>query len=340
MSTFDDAYIDPFEAHFLREPVAGTAVQVLVIDHDAPGRAEVVGASIASLLSGLGHASEVTIEPVAEGGLARSIERGLARSQAPLVIVTDATELWTSEHLTPLLDAINRCDHAVGRRRVGLARWIGRWISTCFYRWIFGVPLLDVHCPCRIHRREKLEAIPLQSGSSFVDIEVIAKATFLGHLLDEMRVPPLASPRPRVAWSDVSLVFKHPTFVRPQESTPAEDAERHEEGHDGPRGEDQEHRSDLDHPCSFEDHGPKPVDQLREGEGLNERLERRGESVGGEEHPGEDPHREHDEVHQPTDRLGGGGAAGDQQADAGEGQRANDVDQNHEEQATADRHLK
>ena len=39
---------------------------------------------------------------------------------------------------------------------------------------------------------EKLAAIPLQSGSSFLDLEILAKATFLGHLLSEVEIPPLA----------------------------------------------------------------------------------------------------------------------------------------------------
>ena len=57
---------------------------------------------------------------------------------------------------------------------------------------VFAVPVLDVHSPCRLHRREKLAAIPLQSASSFLDVEILAKATFLGHLIDEVDVPAAA----------------------------------------------------------------------------------------------------------------------------------------------------
>ena len=58
-------------------------------------------------------------------------------------------------------------------------------------RLIFAVPLRDVHSPCRLHRLDKLAAIPLQSASSFLDTEILAKATFLGHLIDEVAIPPL-----------------------------------------------------------------------------------------------------------------------------------------------------
>ena len=61
---------------------------------------------------------------------------------------------------------------------------------------VFAVPTLDVHSPCRLHRREKLEALSLQSSSRFLDIEILAKGTFLSHLLDEVPVPRLKGIEP------------------------------------------------------------------------------------------------------------------------------------------------
>ena len=64
-----------------------------------------------------------------------------------------------------------------------------------------------------------------------------------------------------------------------------------------------------------------------------------GEPLGREEDAREEPHRQHDQVHQPADRLGGAGPAGDQQADAGERERADHVDADHQHKAAADRHV-
>ena len=92
--------------------------------------------------------------------------------------------------------------------------------------------------------REKLAAIPLQSGSSFLDLEVLAKATFLGHLLSEVDVPPLAGwilRRGRLR--DLSLVLRHPDFRRPAvlaKSVPTEDAEGQVERADGPGCKDRD----------------------------------------------------------------------------------------------------
>src|SRR5438552_2711190 len=75
---------------------------------------------------------------------------------------------------------------------------------------LFAVPILDVHCPCRLHRLEAMAAIPLQSSSGFVDVEILAKATFLDHLIDEVRVPALAALPARATWGDFVEVFRRP----------------------------------------------------------------------------------------------------------------------------------
>ncbi len=112
----------------------------------------------------------------------------------------------------------------IGRRPAGDREQWSRWLKSLPRRLVFALPLLDIHSPCRLHRLEKLAAIPLQSASSFLDTEVLAKATFLGHLIDEVDVPPLRSLlRTAGRWSDWKQVFRHPLFKRV--SGPAEEAQ-------------------------------------------------------------------------------------------------------------------
>ncbi len=92
-------------------------------------------------------------------------------------------------------------------------------------------------------------------------------------------------------------------------------------------------------PGPLEQHPAQGADQLGERQGLDEGLGGGGKPLGREEDAGEEPHRQHDQVHQPADRLGGTGTAGDQQADSGERERAEHVDSDHEGQAAADRHV-
>jgi hypothetical protein len=109
-------------------------------------------------------------------------------------------------------------------------------------RFLFGVPISDIHTPCRIHRLEKLAAIPLQSTSSFIDVEIPAKATFLTHVIGEVDVPPLEALPAQTARSDVRAIFRRPSFVRTLR--PAEELEREKESADCPGGED--HQTDRD----------------------------------------------------------------------------------------------
>ena len=96
--------------------------------------------------------------------------------------------------------------------RAGVLRWLG----SLPRRLIFAVPVLDVHSPCQLHRVEKLAAIPLQSGSSFLDLEILAKATFLGHLLSEVEIPPLGGWTTwRGWWTDLVTVLRRPEFRDP-----------------------------------------------------------------------------------------------------------------------------
>jgi hypothetical protein len=329
---------DPFELHIRREPLPGAGVRVIVLSFGAAERARTVADSLVKLLSGCGRPADSRVVEV-EGDWRRAIERGLDDANAPLVLVTTAVEPWSRAHIEPLLEAIDRCDHVVGRRKAGLATRLGRRLSALWQRTIFAVPVQDVHSPCRLHRLEKLAVIPLQSRSAFLNIEILAKATFFGHLIDEVRVPPLATgTRPRMAWSDLSTVFRAPTFTRVS-SGPSEDAQGDEKGDDSPGSEDDHGRGDVEPASPFEDHPAQGADELSQGEGLDERLSGGRESIGREEDPREEPHRQHDQVHQAADRLGGLGPAGDQQTDPGKGERPKHIDHDHQEQVAPDRHL-
>jgi hypothetical protein len=237
-------------------------------------------------------------------GAGRALEFGLRDATAPLILVTTSEELWTLAHLDPLLEAIDRCDHVVGRRRLSLIARIRRWVGRLPWRFLFAVPVLDVHSPCRLHRREKLAPIPFQSSTQFLDVEILAKATFFGHMIDEVDVPPLKSPEIWSYWHDLVEVFKRPVLVKPADSGPPEDSQRQVKGDRGPGGEDGQGGGNVEPAGPLEDHAPQGADQLGQREGLDEGLSRGGEPLGREEDPREEPHRQHDKVHEAADGLG------------------------------------
>ena len=130
--------------------------------------------------------------------------------------------------------------------------------------------------------REKLAAIPLQSASSFLDVEILAKATFFGHLIDEVDVPPLGGRIVRAGWSGRlrNGLSRVPPFLRrgarAQVQRKSRRASRKVTTAQAARiamaWGDVEPK-----PGPFEDHPAQGADQLGQGQGLDEGLDgRRG----------------------------------------------------------------
>ncbi len=260
--TIGDSSDDPFAEHLRREPLPNAGIRIILLADMPAETAEQIVAPLADLVVASGRTVERCVVTVNGDGLGCSLERGLEGATLPLVLVTTAEEPWTMEHLEPLLDAINQCDHVVGCRQDRARRHWSGVPGLLMRRLIFAVPLHDVHSPCRLHRLDKLAAIPLQSSSSFVDTEILAKATFLGHLIDEVAIPPLRGRvRSTRLWTDVNQVLGHPRFVR--SSGPAEEPQCQRESDDDPGGEDQHGSADIEQTCPLEQHPAHGADQLR-----------------------------------------------------------------------------
>jgi hypothetical protein len=292
-------WVHPLDAMAKREPLPRAAVRVIVLAVDDPARAEQIGDGLVRLLSQRGRkATSVVVRPDVHGWN-RAFEHGLHGSDEPVVIATTATAPWSAAHLDPLLKAIDGRDHAIGCRPRPLLARFGRWLKSWPYRFLFAVPVADVYSPLRIHRREALAKIPLQSASRLVDVEILAKATFFVQTVEEVDVPDLPSIPVGPVGADLALLFSHP-ILRPEDaepegsgSRPAEPSEGQDEGSDSPGREDGEGHEDvsLEQRGPLEHHPAEGVEELRERQGLDERLDRLREPLGGEEQAAEDPHR-------------------------------------------------
>ncbi len=273
-----EEFIDPLDAHTKRDPLPGAGIRVIVLALQGRDKAEAVADGLKVLVESRGRMTETRIVEVADGWN-RAIETGLEGAALPLVLITFAEDSWTAEHLDPLLKTIDACDHVVGREQLGATAAVFRWLGSLRWRILFNIPVRDTISPIQLHRREKLERIPFQSRSSFLCVELLAKATFFGHLISEQRVPVLrASGLRSWSWQDFKTVFHHPGFAR--ESSPPEDAQCQDEGEHRPDEQDQERRVDVEPPGTLEDHLSQRGDELRERERLNDRLGDRREALG------------------------------------------------------------
>lgn len=261
---------DPFAVHFHREPMDAAGVAVVVLSNGpADPEASTAWAESLDWLRADGRPIEVVIQVVdpARPRVGDLIQQAIASRPHPIVAVVASAEPPSQAHWTPLLKALDQADHVVGGRPAGAAASIGRNLARIVRRLVFGVPVADVHSPLRLHRAERLKEIPLQSLSSFVDVEILAKATFLGHILDEAKIPELGGSRWRKgSFRDLNVVFKRPTFRRPPEhrSRPLEEPQGEPEGPDGPGQEHAQGQEDagVDQAGPFQDDQAKAADEL------------------------------------------------------------------------------
>ncbi len=374
MTTSEDLTdLHPFDLHSRRDPLPKAGARIVAIGFDRD-RAATIAEGIADFLRKRGREAEPRPVSIGSCDLGAALAEGIEGAELPLVIVSTATEPWPEATLDALLGAIDKCDHVWGCRRLGILGRIVRFIAGAPLGVVFAIPVGDVHAPCRVHRREALGAIPLQSSSSFLDVEILAKATFLGQLIDEATIEPIAAIPPLSgSRRDAIEVFQKPIFKRvesaepvmigglfgshadansvpgehdvhvsdlPASSIPLEEFKSDEERADRPRGEDCERAGDAHDPRPLEQDAAECVDELGERERLDERLHRRGEPLGREEDTREEPHRYHDEVHESADGLGRVRSTGDEQADSGEGERAEELDDDQREKITSHGHMK
>lgn len=96
--------------------------------------------------------------------------------------------------------------------------WLGvrGTLYRCFAKFVFGVPLADVNSKFKLFRTAFLCRFPIQSDSEFVHTELVAKATFLTSIMDEVPLTPTDVPPPPVTFAgDLRRVFSNPDFGNP-----------------------------------------------------------------------------------------------------------------------------
>jgi glycosyltransferase involved in cell wall biosynthesis len=183
-------------------------------------------------------------------GEGAALRTGLAAARHPLLLTCPCDRQYRPEDLQRLLAEIDKVHLVAGYRvwrpvplplrclgwlyrlflRVALAHpleplpgWLGSkgWAAHVRARLCFGLRVHDVTCPFRLYRRQLFDRIPIQSDGPFAEVEVLAKANFLGSVMTETAVPYQPPPAPppaegqaarRQARADFRGVFFHPDF--------------------------------------------------------------------------------------------------------------------------------
>jgi len=194
---------------------------------------------------------QVITHPTSKG-YGACLRSGLAVARFPLLAYTSLDEPYNPADLKPLIQRLYEVDPDTGRsldlvngHRAGRAfpRWrrflnhagqIAQRVALGMHpmprhgylgesahryafwlRWMFGLRLGDVNSCFKLFRKSIFDRIPIQSDGDFVHAEILAKANFLGCLMDELpigmkqnRSTPPAAGRRREMWR----VFFSPDF--------------------------------------------------------------------------------------------------------------------------------
>jgi glycosyltransferase involved in cell wall biosynthesis len=199
-------------------------------------------------------------------GVGAAIRTALGQARFPLFFYTDCDYPYPAHEIKTFVEKLDETDaetghkpdlvsgFRAGRPVTGLAKWAGAaWRLFLGYgmgiptepppgalggrakayallvRFLFGVRVADVNSAFKLFRRKVFDRIPVQSDGRFVHAEILAKANFLGCLMDEVPIkpkpgafpanPPAAEPPGRLR-REMLHVFQHPDFGPPVLPTP------------------------------------------------------------------------------------------------------------------------
>lgn len=175
-------------------------------------------------------------------GFGAALRTGLAAARHPLLCYASCDPLYPPAELAKLLERIDRVDAVTAcrcGRPVPTPLRITGFVWRCLVRVLFGIPLSpmagwlgarpqayqklirfcfgvrvrDFDSPFKLFRRSIFERLPLQADGHFVHAEILAKANFLGCLLDEpeLNIPATWDTDPR-RWTEFRQVFRLPDF--------------------------------------------------------------------------------------------------------------------------------
>lgn len=187
-------------------------------------------------------------------GYGASLRTALAETTTPLLFYTAVDYPYTPTDLNNLLTRIELRDEILHKQpdlisgcRTGLStptavHWVGKvwklfwrvfaglpiteelpwhgwptfWYSVRAH-WLYSIPLIDVNSCFKLFRTEFLKRFPIQSDGDFVHTELVAKATFLTSIMDEVPLTPKPDSIPSLGStaSDQRRVFRHPKFAFP-----------------------------------------------------------------------------------------------------------------------------
>ena len=207
------------------EKLAGRVPHMRVLKHDTRRG---FGACLKTALAEAAHPLffyTALDYPYTPGDLKRLVERIEVRDEF-LNRTPDLISGCRTGHTAPAPGRwLGRAWRVVARVAAGMhlqprATWLG-FRDYAYHKFVgttFGVPLGDVNSAFKLYRTALLKRFPIQSDGDFVHTELVAKATFLTCIMDEVPLTPRPDPAPPLSplRAEMIRVFRNPMFAFPQ----------------------------------------------------------------------------------------------------------------------------
>ena len=203
--------------------------EIIVVDDGSTDRTGEIADELADR-----HPTVRAIHHETNRGYGAALRSGFAAATHPLVFYTDSDNQFQVDQIDRLLERIDDADIVTGFRVHRQDNWRRRFMAWGYRRFVhtvFGIRARDVDCAFKLYRRYVFDKVLIQSDHYFVDGEVLAKAAFVGYLIDEVGVThlPRRAGRTKVHLRDAVCtlreawrVFTRPTFpdLSPQHDAP------------------------------------------------------------------------------------------------------------------------